>query len=437
MDVSLVVDSAADRLIVPGGLTNEVWSLPLSGADENRWLRLFPEGERPPPSKPVSVYDPVGNRVLALLNGWNEANGDYDQVQLWELALTGTPRWRRLTPAGISPGREVYNGMLALDSGSHRLFVLGGALGGHGTWALALDEGGEWERIADAPPGTQTWTSFSAQLGTFLVFDAPRQRLVAFLGYEDWELSLENGRWSSLGADPCPSGRVFSTAVFDDVAERVLYNGGECGGTWTFSLLSNEWQGQVQAWSDDTIFGAAALDRRRDRMLLGFQGLFPVGNQIWQMPLATLEPEPLTANTRVAALGEGSTLVWDPVREAVVAFGGTKLQTWSRAPEAAGAWRALPVSANAGGWGESAVYDTAGSAIIAFGGTNGHDSVLRLASTADADWEPLAVSAGPGERSNAVGVYDSNERRLVIHGGVHDPSLDAGRPRRHLAARFE
>jgi len=116
-------------------------------------------------------------------------------------------------------------------------------------------------------------------------------------------------------------------------------------------------------------------------------------------------------------------LVWDPVREAVLAFGGDKVQTqtWSRAPEAAGPWRALPVSANTGGWGESAVYDTAGSAILTFGGTNGRDSVWRLASRADADWESLAVSAGPEARANAVGVYDSSERRLVIHGGVRDP----------------
>mgnify|MGYP001556152981 CR=1 FL=1 len=150
--VAAVVDAMADRLLVFGGYSNDLWSMPLSGPSENRWLRLIPDGEVPPPSEPVSVFDYQRNRVLVLLDGWVGESDHVDRVQLWELTLGGTPSWHHLAPPGPSPGRELSHGLLALDADGERLFALGGASEASGTWVLSLENEGEWTRLADPPP---------------------------------------------------------------------------------------------------------------------------------------------------------------------------------------------------------------------------------------------------------------------------------------------
>jgi hypothetical protein len=410
----VVVDTTADRLIVFGGRGNDVWSLPLAGTNENRWVRLFPEGEAPPASEPVSVYDPVQNRVLALLNSWHGVSDDYDRVQLWELSLAGTPRWRHLQPAGASPGREVGSAVLALDRENNRLLVVGETLGRAGTWSLSLNEGGEWTRLADAPPRLPP--SFAGS-GQFLVFDSARQRLVAF-GSEVWEMPLAGREWASLGRYPCQGGPFFSGPAFDEVGERVIFAGGYCGGPLTFSLATNSWQ---TTFGPSSAFGAAAVDARRERILYAFGSIGVTSNETTQMSLNTLEFEQLTPNTRGAAPSQGSTFVWDPTRGAIVAFGGENNETATRGLEPGATWRALPNTPAATGWAADAIYDPVRSAIVAFGGTDHPDTVYLLGSKPGANWEPLTVPSAPEPRRSAAASYDSTEQRVLIHGGSFYP----------------
>lgn len=80
-----VFDEARDRMIiVGGGAAIDVWALPLSGRDQNRWAQILPEGESPPADAELSVsavYDPIGQRLLVL----RADSLQFTTPRIWEL----------------------------------------------------------------------------------------------------------------------------------------------------------------------------------------------------------------------------------------------------------------------------------------------------------------------------------------------------------------
>jgi hypothetical protein len=415
--VAAVVDSAADRLIVLGS-GHDVWSLPLSGPNELQWLRLRPQGDLPPATPTVAVYDHVGNRALML---FDDSAGD-DIAQLWELSLDGTARFSRLTPSGKAPGRELAGAQLAIDVQGDRLFALGGTLGQFGAWTLSLEPGAAWQRLADAPPDPGGPSFLRGYAGALLAFDTPRQRLVAFGLHEVWALPLETGQWSSLGRDPCAS-RFLSPAVFDPLAQRVTFVGGECGGIWTFALAKDSWE-QTTAGDPLAVLAspsAGAFDAARDRVVFAFA---QTSNATWQMSSSSLELKTLTPNTHVSLPADGSRAVWDPLRQAVVSFGGEdERQTLLRKLEPTATWQRLSPETGLRGYHPGAIYDPTTSAIVAFGSTEieADDVTVRTLASQASAWSALDVAPGPMGRAKHVSVYDSARRRMVIHGGVHNP----------------
>lgn len=417
--VAAVVDSAADRLIVLGN-GSDVWSLPLSGPAGLQWLRLRPEGDLPPAAPTVAVYEPVGKRVLMLFD--DRANDDF--AQLWELSLDGPARYTRLTPAGKAPGGELAEAQLALDVAGNRLFALGGTLGQFGAWTLSLEPGAAWQRLADAPPVPGGPSFLRGYAGALLAFDTPRQRLLAFGLQEVWALPLETGQWTSLGRDPCANAsRFLAPGVFDPHAERVIFTGGECGGIWTFALTTDTWQqttpNEPQASLPNP--SAGAVDLARDRVVYAFT---QTSNATWQMSSSSLELKPLTPDTHGSLPGDGSRAVWDPVRQAVVRFGGKdEQQTLVRRLDPTATWQALSPQTGVGGYWPGAIYDPTANAIVAFGSAKmeANDVTVRTLASQASAWSVLDVSPGPAGRAYQVSVYDSARKRLVIHGGVHDP----------------
>lgn len=419
-----VMDTAGDRLIVVGK-GSDAWSLPLSGPHERQWLRLRAEGERPPADAMAAVYDPVGDRLLALTAHYQ------DELPLWELSLSGTPEWRRVQNVGPPPGQELAGAQLTLDTDGNRLFAVSSV---HPrAWMLPLEAGAEWTPLAELPA---TAGLFAGELGgSLLAFDAPRQRLVAFGLNEVWQLPLESGEWSSLGRDPCV--RFLSTGIFDFANERVIYVGGECGGTWTFSLEDDAWQQRTSPDRSGPLMtaAAAALDAERGRVLYLFADAITTfeessSNATWQLSLDSLTLQMLTPNTRGASVASRSVAVWDPVRQAVVAFGGTGgVHTVSHALEPSATWQQLPGASGASEYISGAVYDPRSSSIVVLDSSHlpaGDMAVRSLGSGPGATWQDLPVPPGPRARAGNLRVYDSARGRLVIHGGVRDPRYRDG-----------
>jgi len=147
---SAVYDAVSNRMVVFGGwdvkypspnfFYNDVWILDgatgLAGTPT--WLPQSPLGAPPSPRGSHSaVYDAVNNRMLVYGGRLDPTSGSslfFDEV--WELsdanAVSGTPGWSLLTPAGTGPGPLAAHGA-AFDAQSQRMIVVGGrnASGNH------------------------------------------------------------------------------------------------------------------------------------------------------------------------------------------------------------------------------------------------------------------------------------------------------------------
>ncbi|MGH9866913.1 MAG: Kelch repeat-containing protein [Candidatus Polarisedimenticolia bacterium] len=241
-----VFDSMRDRLLVLGGsdnrlLHNDVWAL--SSGTGSTWDELVPSGIPPPPRMGHSaVYDAVRDRVVVF--GGSDLTGATHYNDIWELALAGTPAWRRLEPTG-SPPCPRNDHSAVYDASGDRLIVFGGHDGSgfrNDTWALSLGGAPAWTRvdpIGPAPPRS----------GHTAVLDASNARMLVFGGLDGslhndvWSMSLEGPpRWTSIGSLGLPpSGRQWHSAVFQPVRQRMVvfggYFGSTSGDTWHLQLV--------------------------------------------------------------------------------------------------------------------------------------------------------------------------------------------------------
>ena len=412
---SVVLDTTADRMILFGGYTNDVWSLALSGEHELMWSALSLQGEIPPAQNVLGVYEPAGNRIVAIFDELVGEQEPFYHAQVWQLSLGAAPEWRRLQPTGRAPGNELSDALVALDNTGRRMFALGGC----GAWTLSFDDGdGRWSRIGDGPPGAcePPAQPFFAGAGGLLVFDAPRDRLVVFGLAEVWQLSLDSGAWSSLGATPC-GGTILSTPAFDETNAQVVYVPSCREGTAIFSLVRDKWSERdhprVESSQFDGFGQVGAFDAARSRIL------YPPGdsgNATWQLDTSTLELTPLTPDTRGPPVGQGSRLVWDSARNVVVAFGGEYgAVTSQRGLEPGARWTRLaePLGSEDPG---GAFYEPDSHAIIAITDRSAESQLRRLAQD-DGAWEPIVVPGGPTSRSGSFSAYDSDRKQLIISGG--------------------
>jgi len=423
-----VLDEARDRMLVIGGARGlDVWALPLSGGDENRWTQILPRGDTPPVDEsnvgsPVSaVYDPFAQRVLVLLAD----SYQFETPRIWELTLDDDPAWHELTLAGRAPGAELDQGKMVVDRSGQRVLIVGGGLNSSGTWALSLDGSARWSRLADAPaPETFTRSPFPIGINTGALFiDAPRERLVLINGSvrksaQVWTLPVAGGDWALEASGSCGPD-YDTTSTYDSVHDRVLFWGANCGIS-SYDLASGEWR----AW-DTSVTPRAQLflatssidDPQRGRALF-FSGGISAGNATTALRYDDLSVSVVVPNTLGITPG-GTSAVWDEQRQALVAFGAydgaqpTKvhgLAVGDRWLGVAGAQPAYSVGA----------YDTIGHAVIALGYVDGarpSEHLARLSSKPGSPWEELTVPDGPEVREWPLAVYDSARQRLVVHGG--------------------
>lgn len=441
-----IVDPVGDRLIVFGGFDlggrlDDTWALSL--APSGSWTKLT-TGGAPILGRqdPATIYDPVGQRMV-VFGGYTQ-DGDFTN-QVWTLSLNGATDWTYVPTTGTPPsGRNTV--MYAHDSARNRLIVFGGYDGSafcSDTWSLDLATMAWSQVLTGATP--------PARRQGFAVYDVVRDKFVLFGGYDGsqysdvWELSLTGApAWTQLApAGGGPSARGGGHAVYDATRQRMVVYGGYDGtyprDAWALSLDATPTWTLVHS-------GQGLIERRRDMAMVhrpagnellqfggaGYRATFPLYNQfddVWRLdldiPSATWERMSV-AGARPSAR-HGHRGVWDPIRQRMLVFGGYdfnyKNDVWAFDP-ASSAWTelftsGLPPSTRMYG---GVTYDPVRDRLLVIGG---HPPYLidiwelPLSGASALTWSPISPSGAPPSGRWIYGMqYDPNGDRMVFFGGV-------------------
>jgi hypothetical protein len=218
-------------------MVNDTWQLTLSGPPT--WSEITPAGNPPSPRYgSAAIYDPSGSRTI--LFGGGTASGAISN-ETWELALSGTPTWTLLAPAGTPPVPR-YDHAAIHDSRRRRMLVFAGSGTGsdyvlNDLWELTLDPPMTWNLLA--PAGTPPARRFMCPAA----YDFDLDRMIVVGGRAEnqfgpprdvndtWSLGLAGGLpWDQLapkGALPVVRDHA---AIYDPVGVRVVTCGGAQGG---------------------------------------------------------------------------------------------------------------------------------------------------------------------------------------------------------------
>jgi hypothetical protein len=179
IDHAAVYDPVRRRMIVFGGagdgaVYNDVWALSLSGSPT--WTQLSPLGAAPVArGGAMAIYDPGRDRVV-IFGGYSKSLVCLDDT--WELRLAGTPTWSRLYPAGAVPDARLAAAAV-YDPQRDREILLGGTdLISYfsDAWQLSLSDTLAWTRLTPVGTGPLSRSDHKA------VYDAPADRVVLFGG---------------------------------------------------------------------------------------------------------------------------------------------------------------------------------------------------------------------------------------------------------------
>jgi hypothetical protein len=410
-----------------------------SSTDDGEWFALAPPSER---EDPVAIYDPVRDRMLVF--GGNDISFP-NRTEVWAFGFTPQPKWSLLAVTGTpAPGR--YGHSVIYDPVRDRMIVFGGFTGGgraNDVWTLSLSGTPAWAELAPSggPP--------SERREHTAIYDPVRDRMLVY-GGDDINGSLTNMWALSLSGDPewefvfgtggPPAPRHDHTAIYDPVRDRMVVFGGynpsigHLNDTWALSLAGSP------AWSLLAPSGtppaarsgaAATYDPVRDRMVV-FAGLSTSGREndvralslsgtpAWSALVPAGGPPPQRFN---------HTMIYDPVRDHLVAFGGNATgrflnDVWRMSLPGSPAWAELTPAGGppSGRMGAMAAYDPVRERMLVFGGIGvaGITSdVWALSLTGELSWTELAPTGTPPDgRSMGAVVYDALRDRLVLFGGA-------------------
>jgi hypothetical protein len=275
-----IYDPVGDRLIVFGGyddtFRNDTWQLSFASPTPT-WSQLAPSGGPPSPrAGHVSVYDPLGQRMIVSL-GYDGVTPPANRVgDSWALSLDGAPTWTQLStgpgPTPRSSASAVY------DDASHAMVVFGGTDPAflNETWSLSLDSPA-WSQIGttSSPPGREEQSA---------VYDVARDRMVIFGGYDTptpyshnfndlWSLGFAAPpAWAQLGPSGTPpTPRWGMKSVVDPAADGMWMYGG-----WDYSYSQELW---FLEWSQPVTTAVIANTHA--------EALSDRANLQWKLPGAT------------------------------------------------------------------------------------------------------------------------------------------------------
>jgi len=333
-------DSANQRMLIMGGWDGATWrnntfALTLTGPPT--WTNLNAATPPSPRSDHCFAYDPVNLR--AVVYGGRDLNNFFDDT--YSLQLTGVPHWTRLHP---KPATQPESRLL--HKGDYdplrRQFVVSSGYSYEFDWLSDL-----WACSIGNPPSWTRLDGLSVQKPSprsdhVLVADPPADRMIFFGGrdldnfYNDlWQFDLASGQWSPLvAAGTPPSPRDGMTALFDPLRDRMLMFGG-----WNGSNALNEvWEltlGATPTWTQLTPTGgppagryahSMVYDSNHDRLVV-FNGRDASGiiDEVWTLSLGPTPHWSLVPATGGPPPRHADGMVYDPVRDRLVVFGGVEI----------------------------------------------------------------------------------------------------------------
>jgi hypothetical protein len=284
---SAVFDAQNRRMVIFGGRNgatdyNDIWAFDLSG---NSWTDLTPGSGSAPAARrtPGSVYDPAGHRMVT----WSgQAPGVFFN-DAWSFDLTNNA-WTLLQPAGGPPNIR-YGVAATFDPVAGELVTFAGFTNMgrfHDTWRLdpAL------ETWTDVTPGT---TPLERCLHA-ACYDAVGGRMIMYGGQNSgalddiWAFDFATDTWTELTPATRPPGRYFASMVYDEANRRATVFGGHMdagltGEVWVFDLWTGAWTELFPAGTAPSQReGAAAVyDGIADRMVFFGGNDGGALNEVW------------------------------------------------------------------------------------------------------------------------------------------------------------
>jgi hypothetical protein len=281
------------------------------------------------------------------------------------------------------------------------------------------------ERVAAAEPSE---TAPEARAHHQIVYHAGDRRVYLLggstrrsAGYHFFDdlWAWDGSAWSRAGSLPFPRSS-HGVAYHDRRKSLVLFGGGAVRTFATDSSL-HEWDGTTWktpgALADGSSEPAVCYDRARDRLVAfgGWDANNEFSGTTWEWTgEAAVEHSVVGPAPRA-----GHALVWDPVRERCMLFGGRSAEsyladTW----EWTGAgWRRLNVVGPSARWFFGAATDNANRRVVLFGGSDSDSQQNALGDTwawDGAAWHRIA-EAGPPPRGSARLAFDG--RGVILFGG--------------------
>lgn len=291
---SAVLDTAERRMVVFGGQAddnsrlNDVWAFDL---DTHTWEELTPSSGPMPAVRitPVSVYDPVGHRMIT----WSgQGTGGTFFNDAWSFDLT-TNTWSEFMPSTASPAIR-YGAAGVYDPATGDLVTFAGF-----TFA------GRFEDTWRFDPGDTTWTDVSPGVAQSPLkrclhtssYDSYTHRFIMYGGqssgarHDIWAFDLATDQWTDLTPATSPDGRWFPVQVYDSANHRATIFGGNTGTIRTnevivFDLWTNEWTTLAPAGTPPVgRDGAVAVyDGANDRMVIfGGDDGSSEHNDVWEL----------------------------------------------------------------------------------------------------------------------------------------------------------
>jgi len=258
-----------------------------------------------------------------------------------------------------------------------------------------------------------------------------------------WALSLSGTpSWSQLlPAGAPPAARIYHTAIYDPVRDRMLVFGGFASGAlddvWSLSLAGTpEWTELTPSGTPGRRYGQAAIyDPVRDQMIV-FGGYTEPANSyvddVWALSLGSMTWTPLAPSGSPPGSGFRASAVYDPAADRMVVFGGydgrsNTISAGAFALDLQGSsWTALAPSGAVPPerYLHTGIYDAGSGQLVVFGGVPSGTTFLRdahaLTLSGSPAWSELPTlgGTGPGGRGDQpITIFDSARDRIVTFGG--------------------
>jgi hypothetical protein len=261
-------------------------------------------------------------------------------AQTWALTLGPPQHWDLLPTSGGPSGRK--DAAMVYDPVRHRMLLFGGYDSNYrnDVWALSLDAPLEWTQIV--PNGTPP----SGRMYTVAVYDPLADRMLVMGGHptslnDVWALELTGPaapRWVQIvptGTLPPP--RYGHVGAFDAPRNRLVIWGAADASVWSLSFTTMSWTEHVIPGSPPVrqlMTGSHDLAGER---LLVFGG-YPANSELWELKLNSLTWSFLTPAGSPPPARWLHCAALDPVGSRMVVFGGLTLPSTPTASTFGLAW---------------------------------------------------------------------------------------------------